>query len=145
MQRMQWTVIIGIVLLSACSSAPSRQKLDTLRLIRQADVSYQSGRFDLARTQYETLIAANPQFATGQVRLGVIAYHEGDESTARTRFETALRIDPHNEQASYNLAMLHLNDAAALLDTYVGVSPPAANREPVLVLLGQLKAFGARQ
>jgi lipoprotein NlpI len=116
-----------------------------LRLVRQADTNYQSGRYDLARPQYEALVAANARFTQGHVRLGVIAWHEGDLPAATSRFEAALRIDPHYEQAVYNLAMLRLNDAASLLATYVDASPPAANREPVLVLLGQLKAFGARQ
>jgi len=136
---------VAIVMLNACGSSPSRQQVDTLRLVRQADTNYQSGRYDLARPQYEALVAANSRFTQGYVRLGVIAWHEGDLPAATSRFEAALRIDPHYEQAAYNLAMLRLNDAASLLETYVGASPPAANREPVLVLLGQLKAFGARQ
>lgn len=141
----QWISVFALVILSACGSSPSRQQVDTLRLMRQAETNYQSGRYDLARPQYEALVAANARFTLGYVRLGVIAWHEGDSPAAVARFEAALRLDPHQEQAAYNLAMLRLNDAAQLLKTYVDASPPAPNREPALVLLGQLKAFGARQ
>ena len=138
--------VLGLaLLLSACGNTPAKHQADTLRLIRQADASYQAGRFDVARKQYETLAVSNPKLAVAQVRLGIIAYHEGDADNARTRFETALKIDPRNEQARYNLAMLHLNDAAGLLNTYADESPAAANREQVLLLLGALKAFGAKQ
>lgn len=138
-------MIIGCVMLAACGHSPTRQQTEQMRLARQADINYQGGKFAAARKQYETLVQLNPKFATGFVRLGVIAYQTGDAADARLNFAAALQVDPRNTQASYNLAMLHLNDAAKLLDTYVSVTPPAAQREEVRLLLAELKRFGSKQ
>ncbi|HEY6643029.1 tetratricopeptide repeat protein [Povalibacter sp.] len=137
--------LILFTLLCGCGSAPSRQSSQLVQLARQADQNYQSGKFAQAKSQYETILAANPKFVPGQIRLGVIAYHDGDAKTARSRFETALQLDPRNAQARYNLAMLHLNEVTMLLDGYLDASPPAANRQQVTALLGYLREFGSRQ
>ena len=144
-RALRWLVVAMMLWLAACAGSPAREQAETMRLKRQADISYQGGRFDIARKQYETLLSLDPQFATGYVRLGVIDYHEGHSGAARTNFENALQLDPRNEQARYNLAMLHLNNAAALLRDYVRGAPAAANRDQVLVLMSQLQAFGNKQ
>jgi cytochrome c-type biogenesis protein CcmH/NrfG len=131
--------------LGGCASSPQRQRTELVQLARNADQNYSNGKFDQARKQYETIVAANPKFVPGQIRLGVIAYREGDAKAAQTRFETALRLDPRNSQAKYNLAMLHLNEVTSLLDDYVDTSPQAANRQQVAALLGHLREFGGRQ
>ena len=136
--------IVGCLMFVGCSHAPARQQSEQMRLARQADINYQGGKLEAARKQYETLVRANPTFATGFVRLGVIAYQQGDAAKARENFTAALSIDPRNTQASYNLAMLHLNDAAKLLDTYMSVTPPAAQRNEVRLLLAELKRFGGK-
>jgi tetratricopeptide (TPR) repeat protein len=124
--------------------SPSRQQSDQLRLARQADLNYRAGKYEAARKQYESLLAMNPGFSVGQVRLGVIAYGEGDAKTARSHFERALQHDPQNTQASFNLAMLHLTDATRLLGTYINESQATAQRERVQTLLDQIKAFGSK-
>jgi len=133
-----------IATLAGCGSSPSRQQSELLQLARQADRNYETGKFDLARTQYEAVVAANPKFVPGHVRLGVIAYHDGDSKAAQAHFEQASTLDPRNQQAKYNLAMLHLNEVTMLLDDYATSSPQAANRQHVLTLLGHLREFGAR-
>ena len=138
-------MIVSCMMLVACTHSPARQQSEQMRLARQADINYQGGKFDIARKQYETLVQLNPKFATGFVRLGVIAYQAGDAGKARENFAAALDVDPRNTQASYNLAMLHLNDAAKLLDTYMSVTPPAAQRDEVRLLLAELKRFGGKQ
>ena len=132
------------VALSACAASPERQHAELVQLARDADQSYQAGRFDRARDQYEKVVAANPQFVPGHLRLGAIAYREGDMQGARARFERVQQLDPKNAQAKYNLAMLHLNEVTILLDDFVTVSPQAANRGQVLILLGQLREFGGK-
>lgn len=114
-----------------------------MRLSRQADITYRNGQYTVARKHYERLIAANPRFVTGHIRLGVIAYANGDSQTARARFERALALDAANEQAQYNLAMLHLSEAMLLLEGYARAAPQAAGQERVLQLISQLRAFGA--
>ena len=138
-------LMIGCMMLVACGHSPTRQQAEQMRLARQADINYQGGKLEAARKQYETLVQLNPKFATGFVRLGVIAYQTGDAADARLNFTAALKVDPRNTQASYNLAMLHLNDAAKLLDTYMSVTPPASQREEVRLLLAELKRFGGKQ
>jgi predicted Zn-dependent protease len=141
--------VIGVacvlVVLGGCTSSPQRQRTELVQLARQADQNYENGKFDQAKKQYGTIVAANPKFVPGQIRLGVIAYHEGDAKAAQSRFEAALRLDPRNPLVKYNLAMLHLNEVTALLDDYVGTSPQAANRQQVVALLGHLREFGGRQ
>jgi Tfp pilus assembly protein PilF len=141
--------VIGVAcvlaVLGGCTSSPQRQRTELVQLARQADQNYSNGKFDQAKKQYETIVAANPKFVPGQIRLGVISYREGDAKGAQTRFESALRLDPRNSQAKYNLAMLHLNEVTVLLDAYVDTSPPAANRQQVAALLGHLREFGGRQ
>jgi Tfp pilus assembly protein PilF len=139
--RHAWMIAI-CAFISACSHSPTREQTEQMRLSRQADSNYQSGKFDAARKQYETLVQTNPRFAIGYVRLGVIAYRAGETESARSSFESALKADPRNTQATYNLAMLHLNDAAKLLDSYMTISPPPAQRDEVRILIAQLKAFG---
>ena len=142
----RWMVCVtSWLLLSACINSPTRHQVESMRLARQADLNYQNGRFDIAGKQYQTLVESNPGFALGHVRLGVIAYHEGNSPAALSHFESALNTDPQNEQARYNLAMLHLNEATALLDDYANHCVSGANRDHVLVLLSELKAFGAKQ
>ena len=138
-------LVAWIIAISGCSHSPSRQQADQMRLARQADLNYQSGKFDVARKQYESLVQLNPKFSVGFMRLGVIAYRAGAVDAARNNFEAALRADPRNTQATYNLAMLHLNDAARLLDTYMNVTPPAAQREEVRMLIAQLRTFSGKQ
>ena len=144
-RALRWLMVTLMLWLAACAGSPTREQAATMRLMRQADISYQGGRFDIARKQYESLLSRDPQFATGYVRLGVIDYHEGHSGAAKTNFEKALQLDPRNEQARYNLAMLHLNDATALLRDYVRGAPGAANRDQVLVLMSQLQAFSNKQ
>jgi tetratricopeptide (TPR) repeat protein len=134
-----------LAMLAACGHSPSRTQADQMRLARQADHSYRSGKLDLARKQYITLVERQPDFVTGYVRLGVIAYTDDQFATARVHFERALQIDPRNAQASFNLAMLHMNDAARLLEAYLEVNPTAARTEEVRLLLAQVRTFGHKQ
>lgn len=131
-----------LLLLSACSGTLRKQEL--MRLARAAEANYQSGKLGAAKKKYEALLAANPKYLTAHLRLGAIAYHEGDAKTARTQFELAATLDPENSQAKYNLAMLNLNEARALLNDYVALAPQVGNREKVFVLLAHLNAFGSR-
>lgn len=133
-----------VAILIGCSSSSTRNDAQLMQLARQADLNYQSGKFDLAHQQYERLIAANPRFVPGHLRLGALAYRKGDTSAARYRFEIAARLDPHNEQAKYNLAMLHLNEASRLLNDYANFSLRASRRQEVLVLLSHLREFGEK-
>ena len=140
--RMLWLCIVAASI--GCSSPSTRENAQLLQLARQADLNYQSGKFDLAHRQYEQLIAANPKFVPGHLRLGALAYRRGDTSAARDRFEIATRLDPRNEQAKYNLAMLHLNEASRLLNEYANLSARASRRQEVLVLLSHLREFGEK-
>jgi hypothetical protein len=63
---------------------------------------------------------------------------------ARTQFELALKADPRNAQASFNLAMLHLDDAAKLLDDYLKVAPSSQTQNARL-LLTQLRSYNSKQ
>lgn len=136
--------IYFLLLLSACGVTPGRHELEFMRLARAAEANYQSGKLDAARKKYEALLAVNPKYATAHMRLGAIAYREGDAKIARARFELAVGIDPKNSQAKYNLAMLNLSEAAALLNDYVGLAPQGESRRKVLVLLPHLTDFGSR-
>ncbi len=133
---------IAIGFLGACSHSPSRAQAEQMRLARQADANYRGGKFDMARKQYASLVKMQPKFAAGYVRLGVIAYRDGQKDLARSQFELALKADPRNAQASFNLAMLHLDDAARLLDDYIQRSPPGQT-EHARVLLSQLRSHGS--
>lgn len=144
MKMQRWILSGLLLLLCACGSSPTRQSSELLQLARQADQNYAAGKFDQARKQYETIVAANPKFVPGQVRLGVIAYRDGDSKAAQQRFELALQLDPRNQQASYNLAMLHLNEVTRLLDQYVAASPTPTNRLQVSTLLNHLREFGSQ-
>ncbi|MBB6093022.1 Tfp pilus assembly protein PilF [Povalibacter uvarum] len=137
-------LLSALALLASCSSSPNRERVQLMQLARQADLNYQSGKFDVARQQYERLVAANPRFVPGHLRLGALAYRKGDVSSARERFEIATRLDPRNEQAKYNLAMLHLNEASRLLNDYAKLTAKATHRQDVLVLLSHLKEFGEK-
>jgi cytochrome c-type biogenesis protein CcmH/NrfG len=134
-----------MVALGGCASSPQRQQTQLRQLARQADENYQAGKFDRAREQYEAVVAANPKFVPGHIRLGVIAYRDGDLKQAQARFELANRLDPRNPQAQFNLAMLHLNQASLLLNDYVDGSTTPASRQQVRALLAQLQAFGSGQ
>jgi Flp pilus assembly protein TadD len=133
-----------LALLAGCGSSPNRERTQLMQLARQADLNFQSGKFDLARQQYERLVTANPKFVPGHLRLGALAYRKGDIFAARERFEMATRLDPRNEQAKYNLAMLHLYEASRLLNDYAKLSTKGAHRQDVLALLSQLKEFGEK-
>lgn len=134
-----------VVATGGCTSSPHRQQTQLLQLARQADQNYEDGKFDRARQQYETVVAANPKYVPAHIRLGAIAYRDGDLKQAQARFELAHRLDPRNPQVQYNLAMLHLNQASLLLNDYVDNSTTSDNRPRVRALLAQLQAFGNGQ
>ena len=140
--RLTRVSICLLVMLCGCAASPKQQQAELLQLARDADQNYQAGRFDRAQEQYERLVAANPKFVPGHLRLGAIAYRNGDSEGARARFEQVHRLDPRNAQAKYNLAMLHLNEVRVLLDDFAASSPQAATRPQVLILLGHLREFG---
>ena len=61
---------------------------------------------EVARVQFEAMIALGHQVAAGHFNLGVIAERRGNTNEARARYEQALRADPAFKPARAALAKL---------------------------------------
>jgi Flp pilus assembly protein TadD len=126
--------------LCACANARSSE-LERLRQIRAAEAAYRAGDLAQARDLYERLLRREPAYAQAHVKLGAIAYREGDRTSAQTHFRNALRFDSKNPQATYNLAMLSLDDAARYLDHYLEHARQGQHRDRALQLRAYLEDF----
>jgi tetratricopeptide (TPR) repeat protein len=67
----------------------------------------QSGRFDEAIEQYNTVLLHHPRDAFALNNLGMAYGGKGDLARAIECFERALRLDPHLSQARINLEQAH--------------------------------------
>ena len=65
-----------------------------------------SDNLDVARAQFEAMIALSYQVAPAQYNLGVIAARRGDRGEAERRYKLALRADPGFKPAREALAKL---------------------------------------
>jgi Tfp pilus assembly protein PilF len=64
------------------------------------------GDFDLAREQFEQMVALGYQLAPAHFNLGVIAARQGNAAEAVRRYRLALQADPGFKPASEALAKL---------------------------------------
>lgn len=127
------------VVLASCSSAPAEP--EWRRFERAAEASYRAGDLVAAKRDYARLLKAKPMHSHARLRLGAIAYQRGDSVEAKRQFELALNSDARNARATYNLAMLSLNEASAHLEAYVALAPAGPGRARAAKLLNALQQF----
>lgn len=73
-------------------------------------------------------VAVAPNFAPGQVNLGIIYAMQGDNNAAQSSFKRALEVDPDNLDAVRNMVMLYdemgeREAASRMLHTYLRLAP----------------------
>jgi tetratricopeptide (TPR) repeat protein len=136
--------VVSVILLGCASGAP-RGDSGTPDLVRAADADYDRGDLDRAQQKYVRAVAKQPSLAHAHMRLGVIAYRSGDLDEARRQFTVTLQADPKNTQASYNLAVLNLNEARHWLNQYLDVAAASPQRSKAAGLLSDLDGFARSQ
>lgn len=142
-------------MLPACSSssnsAAARSNANAT-LLSKAVTDYYSGRLELARSEFQTLVEQDRNNKYAWYSLGAIAQYSGDTKTAANDYEKALAIDAAYEPALYNSGVLAYaardwRGAIAWLDKAVAANPNDASAHWDLGLaLAHLhtKAGGAR-
>src|SRR5438128_1677338 len=122
-------------MLPACSSsskpAAARSNANAT-LLSKALTDYYSGRLELARSEFQTLVEQDPDNKYGWYSLGAIAHYSGDTKTAANDYEKALAIDAAYEPALYNYGVLAYaardwRGAIAWLDKAVAANPNDAS------------------
>jgi tetratricopeptide (TPR) repeat protein len=136
---------IGALSLLACASEPEPRPNripDLVAALRTADTQYAKGDLDGAERAYQRVLELDSKSVNANVRMGVIAHRRGDYTRAERHFHAVLADDPRNETATYNLAVIHVEQANVMLDRYLKVSSTkAAERPAVYEILRAMEKF----
>ena len=94
-------------------------------------VAYGEGRFDDAKTDFERVLADDPEDTTAIHYLGLIAQAQKDPSTAIELYERALAIDPDDTDVRFDLGSAQLEagrntDAKETFDRVIADEPDRA-------------------
>jgi arylsulfatase A-like enzyme/Tfp pilus assembly protein PilF len=92
--------------LAAFRRAVELNTVDPRARANLGSVSMRLGDFDLAREQFEQMVALGYQLAPAHFNLGVIAARQGNAAEAVRRYRLALQADPGFKPASEALAKL---------------------------------------
>ena len=133
-------LIAPMLLLQGCLALTPDGAPSVIETLAAADSALERGELERARVGYEKAIDQSPTLVSPHFQLGIIAYGRGDNPSAMNRFEAALERDPGHVLATYNLAVVHLQQARSLLDRHERLAPISAGRP---ALIGIRQAIGA--
>ncbi|SEH81159.1 Tetratricopeptide repeat-containing protein [Rheinheimera pacifica] len=114
----KWWYLVGVVTLTACSSAPLEQPVEQsfYRLVAQATQAYNEARLNTAETLYLQVLQRNPDYSEANFKLGNIYSRQGRLDAAVIKYEQALAADRSDGRAWHNLALVRVKQAVATLD-----------------------------
>ena len=79
-------------------------------LTRQANLTFQAGRFEEAAQLYRKALAADPEDPVALSNLGSTLARLGDRSGAIQQYQEVLRLHPENSTADYGLGVLYAQE-----------------------------------
>ncbi|WP_081695574.1 tetratricopeptide repeat protein [Spiribacter curvatus] len=135
-------LIVPVLLLQGCLALTPDGSASVIETLATADNALERGDLEQARAGYEKAIARSPTLVSPHFQLGIIAYSRGDDQAAINRFEAALARDPGHVLATYNLAVVHLQQARSLLDRHERLAPVSAGRPALIEIRHAIGALG---
>lgn len=132
--RTMFPALVAMFLLQGCLALTPQAAPSTVETLAAADKALERGDRAAARRGYEAAIARAPDLVSPHFQLGVMAYGRGDDRAARRRFSDALERDPGHVLATYNLAIVHLQQARMLLDRHEQLAPVSAGRADLMAI-----------
>ena len=135
-------LIVSMLLLQGCLALTPDGPPSVIETLAAADRALERGDLERARAGYEEAIEQSPSLVSPHFQLGIIAYGRGDNPAAMNRFEAALERDPGHVLATYNLAVVHLQQARSLLDRHERLAPVSAGRPALIEIRRAIGALG---
>jgi len=89
------------------SQKAEKEKVDNLKLLREANKAYYENDFDKAISLYKKLLNFVKENSNLHYNLGVIYLRKGEYKKAIEEFKKATRINPKNADAYYNLGIIY--------------------------------------
>ncbi|PYZ99624.1 hypothetical protein A6K26_008000 [Gammaproteobacteria bacterium 2W06] len=129
-------------LLQGCVALPSNNAPSVIERLARADAALEHGDPERARQGYEAVIERSPELVSPHFQLGLIAYGAGNSHNAIEHFEAALARDPGHVLATYNLAVVHLQQARRRLGQHERLAPVSAGRPALVDLRRAIDALG---
>ena len=130
------------LVLQGCLATTGLDRPDTVAQLEAADQALAQGDLEAAQTGYESALATSPELVSPHFQLGLIAYGRGRDSTAIEHFNAVLDRDPGHVLATYNLAVVHLQVARALLARHEELAPVSAGRPDLLAVREAIESLG---
>jgi tetratricopeptide (TPR) repeat protein len=135
--------LLGAALaLAGCVALPTNESPSAIERLARADNALERGDRDRARRGYRAVIEQAPELVSPHFQLGLIAYAAGEPDTAIHRLGAVLARDPGHVLATYNLAIVHLQQARMLLDQHERLAPVSAGRPALIDLRRAIDALG---
>lgn len=121
------------------SKVPKKARSD----FEKGNAALQHGEYGKAKEQYESAIAAYPEFALAHHNLAVAAMNLNDMQRARDEFHAAAKSDPQMTAAYQNLGVLEIKqqDFAAALEPLQTANRLDPNDLKTLTLLAYCQAL----
>jgi tetratricopeptide (TPR) repeat protein len=87
--------------------------------VNLGQVYVESGRYDLAKSQFQRALALDPMDADAHYNMAYAYYFEGQADTAMALFRRTIALDSMYAKAFYNIGIIHLrlNNQEAALDS----------------------------
>jgi len=103
------------------SKETKKEKIDKIKLLKEANKAYYENDFDKAMSLYKKLLNSVKENSNLYYNLGVIYLRKGRYKKAIEEFKKATRINPKNADAYYNLGIIYesfLGDRNEAIDYY---------------------------
>ncbi|WP_165385720.1 tetratricopeptide repeat protein [Spiribacter vilamensis] len=135
-------LIVPMLLLQGCLALTPNGPPSVIETLAAADSALERGDIEQARMGYERALEQSPALVSPHFQLGIIAYGRGDDPAALEHFDAALERDPGHVLATYNLAVVHLQQARSLLDRHERLAPISAGRPDLIRIRQAIGALG---
>lgn len=143
--------VLVCLFVSGCASVSPRgfqdegkSKVEQIQFaLSTAQSYYEQGALDLAKSEFEKVLALDPSNLTSLYRMGHIAFRTNDFDSAEKFFRKVVAQNPRYEKAYYNLAVLNLIKAEKNLQYYSATTDPETDLKEISLMLKYIGEFAA--